>query len=85
LLETPDQIPTEAAIQDISRSGMAVALSWPCPAGTLAMVTLPGTRARIEARVIRNDDGVMGLAFRQEPSALASIDAALDAIAAKVA
>ena len=80
-LEAPGHTRTEAVIQDISRGGMALAVSWPGGAGSEVTVALPGATGAVQARVVRSGDGHTAIAFRQEPAALANVDRALAAIA----
>jgi len=80
VLEAPGHAQTEAVIRDISRGGIALAVSWPGASGSKVMVALPGTATPIRARVVRSGNGRTALAFRQEPAALANVDRALAAI-----
>ncbi len=80
MLEASGQARTEALIMDISRGGVALAVSWPGGSGSEVMVGLPGTEAPVPARVVRSGNGHAALSFRQEPTALARVDAALAAI-----
>jgi methyl-accepting chemotaxis protein len=80
VLEAPGQARIEAAIEDISRGGIALAVSWPGASGSEVMVALPGTTAPVPARVVRSGGGHVALSFRQDQTALAGIDNALAAI-----
>jgi methyl-accepting chemotaxis protein len=77
VLEAPGQARIEATIEDISRGGVALAVSWPGAAGSEVMVALPGTTALIQARVLRSEGGHLALSFRQGQAALADVDKAL--------
>ncbi|MGA3399270.1 MAG: methyl-accepting chemotaxis protein [Acetobacteraceae bacterium] len=80
VLEAPGQARTAAVIQDISRGGIALMVSWAGASGSEVMVLLPGTTEPVPARVVRSGDGRAALAFRQEPTALAKVDTALATI-----
>jgi methyl-accepting chemotaxis protein len=80
MLEAAGRARTEAMIMDISRGGVALAVSWPGESGSEVMVGLPGIDAPVPARVVRSANGHAALSFRQEPTALARVDAALAAI-----
>jgi hypothetical protein len=77
VLEAPGQARIEATIEDISRGGVALAVSWPGASGSEVMVALPGTTALIQARVLRSEGGHLALSFRQGQAALADVDKAL--------
>ena len=80
MLEAPDQARIEATIEDISRGGVALAVSWPGEPGSEVMVALPGTTALIQGRVVRSEGGHVALSFRQGQAALADVDRALATI-----
>ena len=80
MLEAPGQARIEATIEDISRGGVALAVSWPGEPGSEVMVALPGTTALIQGRVVRSEGGHVALSFRQGQAALADVDRALATI-----
>ena len=80
VLEAPGQGRIEATIEDISRGGVALAVSWPGEPGSEVMVALPGTTALIQGRVVRSEGGHVALSFRQGQAALADVDRALATI-----
>ena len=48
--------------------------------GMEVRITLPGTDAPVAARAVRNEGGLLGLAFRQDEAMLKQVDRALDHI-----
>jgi methyl-accepting chemotaxis protein len=80
MLEAPGHARIEATIEDISRGGVALAVSWPGEPGSEVMVALPGTTALIQGRVVRSEGGHVALSFRQGQAALADVDRALATI-----
>ncbi len=80
MLEAPGQARIEAMIEDISRGGVALVVSWPGEPGSEVMVALPGTTALVQARVVRSEGGHVALSFRQGQAALADVDRALATI-----
>ncbi len=70
----PEQTVT---IANISRGGVAVRCDWQAGAGTELQLVLPGTVQPVAARVIRGNDGLLGLAFRQDEVMLRQVDKAL--------
>jgi methyl-accepting chemotaxis protein len=81
VLEAPGHARTDAMIQDISRGGIALLVSWSGATGSEVMVSLPGTAVPVPARIVRSGNGIAALAFRQETAVLASLDKALAKIA----
>jgi methyl-accepting chemotaxis protein len=77
LLRAPGRAELRAAIQDISRGGLALRCSWTDDPGSEIQVVLPNTEAAASARVIRAANGVVGLAFRQDATTLALVDQAV--------
>jgi len=80
VVELPGQKRREAAIQDISRGGVAMLAAWTEPVGTELGVTLPGVDGLVPARMVRGGNGTVALAFRQDPATLVRVDQALAAI-----
>ena len=79
-LTLPQQPEMSAAIRDISRGGIALDCTLSAVCGTEVRLTLPGTGTSIVARVVRVQDGVTALAFRQDASMLRWVDECLDHI-----
>jgi methyl-accepting chemotaxis protein len=75
-LRFADGAPAEAAIEDISRGGMAVRHAGSYRAGSDVEITLPGGNV-VKARVARSGAGLTGLAFRQDAATLSRLDQAL--------
>jgi methyl-accepting chemotaxis protein len=69
-----------APINDVALGGAALACSWPCAIGTQIMVALPGVKDEVSARVVSARGNVIGIAFRQDPAALAAVSQAMDHI-----
>ena len=69
-----------ASIDDISRGGLAVRCDWRADAGTEVQLELPGAEGVVTARIIRSENGVLALAFRQDEEMLRRVDAALEEI-----
>ena len=80
VLDVPGQPRREATIQDVSRGGIAVFASWTGSVGTELAVTLPGVDAPAPARMVRGANGIVALAFHQDPATLVRVDKALAAI-----
>ena len=74
----------EARIVNIGRGGVSLrgALTG-LPHGAPVRIHLPGASAPVAARLVRQDETGAAFAFRQDPEALALIDRALEAIAAR--
>jgi hypothetical protein len=64
-------------ILDISRSGSTLRCDWKDGTGTLVQLVLPGTETAVVARLVRAADGVLEVAFRQDPATLALVDQVL--------
>jgi len=80
-LRLASQAALEVTIRDISRGGGAVACAVAPACGSEATLLLPGTDGEVAARVVRANDGVLGLVFLQEAATLAQVDRALDHVA----
>ena len=80
MLHLPGNEEIRATIADFSRGGVALHTEWVAQAGTEVRVDLPGTGETVAARVVRNEGGLLTLAFRQEAAMLRRIDAALDRV-----
>jgi methyl-accepting chemotaxis protein len=68
-----------AAIRDIARGGIALMVMCTERVGTDVATILPGG-GLVKARIVRNTDGVLSLAFRQDTASLAHIDRAMQTI-----
>ena len=75
----------QAPIIDISLGGVAFRCAWPCERGNEVLVSLPGDSVPVSARVVAARDGVLAVAFRQDPDSTARITQALSVIAPEVA
>jgi methyl-accepting chemotaxis protein len=69
----------EALVQDISLGGIALRCNSVAPSGTNAEIGLP-TSATVSGRIVRCENGLLTLAFRQDADSLRSLDHALAAI-----
>jgi len=69
----------QATIRDIARGGIALLHTCSVDVGTDAEVGLPGGNS-IKARVVRADNDLISLAFRQDHASLAQIDRAMEII-----
>jgi methyl-accepting chemotaxis protein len=75
-LQIAGQPAVTVAIADISRGGISLKHNCNDSVGTDAEVILPGGNA-VKARIARNANGLLGLAFRQDEASLARIDSVL--------
>ena len=71
---------TEAAVNNISRGGVALACDWSLPAGTPLELDLPAAGGSVTARVARCGGGTLIAVFSAERSVLERLDRTLDAI-----
>jgi methyl-accepting chemotaxis protein len=78
-LSLPGFSEVQAVVKDISRGGVALVCDRAAPAGTEAKVGLPAG-ANVSGRVVRSEDNLLTVAFRQDPGTLALLDRALEAI-----
>jgi methyl-accepting chemotaxis protein len=67
----------EAPVRDMSRGGIALALSLDLQAGSPVQIRLPGGGEPVRGRFARREGAVMAFSLAQDAAALASIDAAL--------
>ena len=75
----------QTTIIDISLGGAALSCDWLCPVGTEMTLGLPGDSAEVFLRVVRVHDGVLHVAFRQDPETLRHVERAIDWILAQAA
>jgi len=66
-----------AELLDVSRGGALLVCAVHLEAGAEIDVELPGTDRPVAARVVRADGQRLALAFRQDPSSVTRIDAAM--------
>ena len=66
-----------AVVIDVSLGGATLACSWPCDIGAEVLVSLPGAGEFVSARIVDSRDGVLTVAFRQDPATLARVGDAL--------
>jgi methyl-accepting chemotaxis protein len=83
VLRAPGQSETRVSIANISRGGIAVRSDWRGSVGTEVQLELPGADASVGCRVIRWEDGTLGLAFRQGEETLRRVGQALAHIQGK--
>lgn len=70
------------ALGDLSRGGALLRCDWSLGAGAAVEIELPNGGGNVTGRVVRSDGQEVGLVFGGDPATLASIDRALDALAA---
>ena len=68
---------TPIAVENISHGGVALRTGWVLPPGEPVSLTLGGASAPVTGRVVRYSDGILGLAFNQNPANMAIVDQAL--------
>ena len=85
VLRLPGQPAAQVPIVDISRGGVAVRIDWQGSAGSEVELELPGTGGGVAARVVRSENGVLGLAFRQGQETQRRVDQVLAHIGAQPA
>jgi hypothetical protein len=66
-----------AVIQDISRNGIALRHSGSVVVGRDVELDLPDAGGPVTGRIVRAADGIVAIAFSQEPAMLARIDRTL--------
>jgi hypothetical protein len=69
-------------VRDISRGGIALMCGRMAPPGTEVKVGLPAGGS-VFGRVVRSQDGIITVVFRQSETSLASVDRAVEAIRQK--
>jgi methyl-accepting chemotaxis protein len=72
----------QAVVKDISRGGVALTSETTAASGAEAQVGLPGG-ASVAGRIVRCENGLVTVAFRQDAASLATLDRALDMIRQK--
>jgi methyl-accepting chemotaxis protein len=77
MLQVAGRPAVQATIQDISRGGAALAHDCADHLGTDMEIGLPGGNS-VRGRIIRTEEGVISVAFRQDAATLARIDRALE-------
>jgi methyl-accepting chemotaxis protein len=75
--------PREIAVtlRDISRGGAALRSAWTGDVGATVELALPGSSARLAARLVRHDGNIVAIAFRQDERTMAGIDAVVARLA----
>ena len=68
------------SVRDLSRGGVALLTDWAAQAGEAVSIAFDGAQGAAAGRVIRAMDGVLALAFAQDPANLAIVDRALAAL-----
>ncbi|MBK1659110.1 methyl-accepting chemotaxis protein [Paracraurococcus ruber] len=74
---------TAAEMLDISRGGLALRCGLVLAAGTEMEMDLPGAGGPVAARVARAANGILALAFRQDPATLQRVDRVMDGLTAR--
>jgi methyl-accepting chemotaxis protein len=74
-----------ADIADISRGGIRLLTEMHAVAGAAVELRLPGVDALVAARIVRSNEGMLALAFRQNDEVLAQVDQAMGHITATLA
>jgi methyl-accepting chemotaxis protein len=69
----------QAVVTNISRGGVALTCKTTAPSGAEAQVGLPGG-ASVSGRIVRCENGLVTVAFRQDTASLTALDRALDII-----
>jgi methyl-accepting chemotaxis protein len=82
-LQVPGASVRRAVIVDISRGGVSLHCDIRAEPGTEVQIELPGADRPVMARIVRFEDGVLGLAFRQNEATLLLVDQALAVIGAR--
>jgi len=80
ILRTSGREPTQASLQNLSRSGAALVCDLSLPPGAEVEVELPEHGIKLPARVVRAHDGALAVVFRQDPATLAKADRAIDGL-----
>jgi methyl-accepting chemotaxis protein len=80
-LTVPGPRDVPVTIRDISRGGAALHSAWTGDAGAPLELALPGSPARLAARLVRHDGRIVAITFRQDDRTMADIDAVLAHIA----
>jgi methyl-accepting chemotaxis protein len=76
-LALPGRPETDVAIHDISRGGVALRANLTANIGATVKLRVPGVSTPLPARIVRNDSGLIGLAFSQDQQTILSVDAAM--------
>jgi len=82
VLRAPGKPAVNVPIVDISRGGGAFHCRTAFEPGAEVAFGFPGAAGQATGRVVRCRDGVLGVAFRQDPDTLRQVDAAMAAIQA---
>jgi methyl-accepting chemotaxis protein len=83
-LTMPGLAGIKTVVRDISRGGVALMCGGTAPPGTEVKVGLPAGES-VSGRVVRSQDGVITVVFRQDQTSLASVDRSVEAIRRKTA
>jgi methyl-accepting chemotaxis protein len=75
-----DGQPIPARLRDISRAGAGLKTAWTGEDGQKLRLRVPGAGAPLEARVVRQGDGIVAIAFRQDEATMTSVDAVMSAL-----
>ena len=69
----------QAVVRDISRGGVSLACDGTAPPGTEVQVALPAG-GTVPGRIVRTEDSILTVAFRQDAATLARLDQVLQAV-----
>jgi methyl-accepting chemotaxis protein len=78
ILRSPGEADLRFEMMDISRGGVALRGGWRGVCGTSVEVVLPNAARAVAARVVRSENGILGLAFAQNDDVFATVDAFMD-------
>jgi methyl-accepting chemotaxis protein len=81
MLRLPNAVPVRAAIQNLSRNGIALTHTASIAEGSEVEIDLPDAGGPIKGCVVRAAGGVIGINFNQDNATLARIDRVLAALA----
>jgi methyl-accepting chemotaxis protein len=85
MLRLPNAAPVRAAIQDLSRTGIALTYGAAVAVGLEVEVDLPDAGGPIKGLVVRGEGGVIGIDFNQDHATLGRIDRVLAGLASTAA
>ncbi|MCR0984250.1 methyl-accepting chemotaxis protein [Roseomonas populi] len=72
----------ETVLRDISLGGAALPCNWPCEVGAEVLLDLPGAEGPAHARVVSTREGLLAIAFRQDPGTMQRVSRILDRLGA---
>ncbi|MBP0493409.1 methyl-accepting chemotaxis protein [Pararoseomonas indoligenes] len=75
----------DTVLNDISLGGAALPCDWPCEIGAEVLLDLPGAEGPARARVVSVREGLLAIAFRQDPATIERVGRILDRLGAEPA